>query len=107
TNFMKTEFGKQAFQLFFLICSVCVCHLQYRTDIILHSHLPEYGSLLGQIAYSMAGTHVNREVCNLLVVQKYFAFIGCYKAYSHIECSRLAGTVRAKQSYNLTLLHVD
>ena len=75
----------------------------------LDRHLPENRCLLGEIPHSLLGPLIHRQLGDLLIVQENLSFVRNHLTCNHIETRRLAGSVRAEESYNLSLvdLHGD
>ena len=106
THFLQTKLRNQTFQLFFLIFQRLICHFKYRSNVIFHTHLAEYGCFLCQISDSGLRTLVHRIFRNIQIIQKDTSLIRRNQSNGHIEWSRFTGTVRSQQTYNLSLLHI-
>ena len=104
---VQTKLSNQTLQLLLLLFRGQGRHLQYGTDIILYGHLAEDGCLLRQITNAMTGPLIDGEFRNLCVVQKDLSLIGCHQTHRHVKGCRLARTIRAQQTDNLPLFHIN
>lgn len=59
-----------------------------------------------QVTNTHLGSLVHRQLGDILIIQKYLAFIGLYQANDHVERSGFAGAIGAKQTYNFALAHL-
>ena len=78
-------------------------HFHHGHQIVFDGHLAEDGSFLREVSDPLLRTFVHRKVGDILVVQINPAVVGDDLAGDHIEAGRLAGTVRAEESDDLTL----
>ena len=85
THFLQTKLRNQTFQLFFLIFQRLICHFKYRSNVIFHTHLAEYGCFLCQISDSGLRTLVHRIFRNIQIIQKDTSLIRCNQSNGHIE----------------------
>ena len=107
THFFKAEFSYQAFKLVTLIFSRCVGHLQNGLYIVFHGQFAEHAWFLSKIADAILRPLIDRIFCDVKVVQVDLSLVRSDQPYGHVESSRLAGSVRSEQAYNLSLRHVD
>ena len=103
----QTELLDQILQFLQLVVARLARHLEHREDIVLDTHLTEHARLLRQIADASTRTLIHRVVRHLLVAQVDMPSVGHDQTRGHIERGGLAGTVRAQQTHDLTLLHVE
>jgi hypothetical protein len=94
-----------------LILLRIVCHLQHCADVILYREVAENRCLLSQVSYAHLSAAVYRKGCDvgnyaLVVFEEYTSFVWLYKTYYHIKGCGLAGAVRAKQTYDLSLINI-
>ena len=73
----------------------------------MHAHRAEYGGLLRQVAHTLLGAAVHRQVGDLFVVQEDLSAVGFDQAGDHIERGGLSGAVRPEQAYDFALFDFD
>ena len=86
-------------------------NFHYGHNIVLHGHLTENGSFLGEITYTPLGPLVHREGgyvgdIPFIVLKVDIAAVWLHLAGDHIETGGFTCAVRAKEPHNLSLLHL-
>ena len=66
----------------------------------------EHRSLLSKITHSFLSSLEHRKICNLLVIQEYTTCIWNNETGNHIETCCLSCSIRAKKSYNFSLINL-
>ena len=107
-HLLEVELGDEALELLLLLLAADVlAHLQHGDDVVLDSHLTEDAGFLRQVADAFRRALVDGEPGDVLVVDENLSSVGGDKACRHVEGCRLAGTVRAQQTNDFSLAHVD
>ena len=106
-HLMQAELRDERFELLFLLVFCQIGHLESGEEIVFDRHLSIDRSLLCEVADSCLRTFINRIFGDFLVVEEYSALIRHDETGGHIESCCLACAVWTKQTYYLTLLHVD
>ena len=103
----EVKFLNQLLQFLRLVFLTEIGQLEHRADVIFDAHLAEYTRFLRQITDTHLRASVHRESSDILVVKENTAVVGCHQTCRHIECGRLAGSVRTQQTNNLALFQLD
>ena len=105
--FLEAEFCYEAFEFLALVFGRFSCHLEHGADVVFNGHFAEHGFFLCEVSYSCLGTTVDGVFCDVEVVEEDSSFVGCDKAYGHVECGGFACAVGAEEAYDFALFHID
>lgn len=106
-NFAEVEFGYKAFELVFLLLARHVGHFEDSADIVFDGEFTEHRWFLSEVSDAVLGAFVDREFCDVEVVEENLAFVGTDEAHSHIESGSFAGAVRTEEANDFALSDVD
>src|SRR5262245_28978058 len=78
--------------------------LKDSADVVRHAQLPKYRRFLRQVAQAELGAPVHGQPRYVATRQVNASLVAAHEADDHVKGGRLAGAIRAEQSYDLAAL---